>query len=171
MRHICKQALYCIMKASPLLFVLGTSSHLLIDLPKFCGKCGFNSMPLRLSQASFPAIPVCFKTGSRLWPQIILICQLHKAINNVTDCNANTFQPVKPKTVNPLFPLSCKIALEPISYVAKISRWKCLQQRYLQQNCFTKKDLWDILKLWKAFSVYLKLQFSQQPMFYLAAQI
>ena len=77
-------------------------------------------MPLRLSQASFPAILVCFKTGSRLWPQIILICQLHKAINNVTDWNANTFQPVKPKTVNPLFPLSHKIALEPTSYAAKI---------------------------------------------------
>ena len=127
MRHICKQALYCIMKASPLLFVLGTLSHLLIDLPKFCGKCGFNSLPLRLSQASFPAIPVCFKTGSRLWPQIILICQLHKAINNVTDWNANTFQPVKPKTVNPLFPLSCKIALEPVMW-----------QKYRSENACSK---------------------------------
>lgn len=57
---------------------------LLIDVPKFSGKCGFNSVLGRPSSSSSSNV-MCFKTWTQLLGQIMVTRQLNKATNNITE--------------------------------------------------------------------------------------
>lgn len=59
-------------------------THLLIDIPKFYGKCGFNSVLGRPSSSSSFNV-MCFKTWNQLLGQIEVTHQLNRATNSITE--------------------------------------------------------------------------------------
>ena len=59
-------------------------TRLLIDVPKFCGKCGVNSVLGRPSSPSSSNV-MCFKTWNQLLGQIMVTHQLNRATNSITE--------------------------------------------------------------------------------------